>query len=448
MFAKLFSPARKSSLTTRRKNRLTRRSQFECLERRELMTASPFDISASQLAAVSVKASALTGPAVSITALSPTYPVTILKAPAAPSFKTTVYSASQINLSWSTVSGATSYLVDEMIKGVWQQIASIGSGGTSFSVTGLTAYTTYDFDVAAENKLGTTWANCQSVTTAVAMSHPTSATAYSVVNGTLFGPGGPSYLDVAQGAAGDCWLMASLAAVAARDPQDIQNMFAAAGSVTMNGVTDNVYTVRFFNNSGVAVYVTVDSALPSAGTYYDNVNNGVLWAALAEKAYAQANGMGLVTTSNSYGDSYAALNGGDAAWALRAITGKSASDYGINPTNAAAAWNAGEFVVLCTSTPVNAKIVGDHCYAMVNYTASSTMPFEVYNPWGISTSTEFGFYGLFNANAAFLSQNFTEQSIGTGAAAGMDGLSNGSQKVHTLNAIDQVMAAFDTWAFA
>ncbi len=263
-----------------------------------------------------------------------------------------------------------------------------------------------------------------------------------VVNGTLFGSTGPSYLDVAQGAAGDCWLMASLAEVAARDPQDIENMFTPAGSVTASGVTDNLYTVRFFNNAGVAVYVTVDSELPSGGTYYDNVNNGVLWAALAERAYAQANGMGLVTTSYSYRDSYAALNGGDAAWALRAITGKSASDYGINPTNAAA-WNAGELVVLCTSTPVSSQIVGDHCYAMVNYAASSITPFQVYNPWGISTSTEFGFYGLFSANASFLSQNFTEQSIGTGAAAGMDGLSNGSEKVHTLKAVDQIMAAYD-----
>jgi hypothetical protein len=34
------------------------------------------------------------------------------------------------------------------------------------------------------------------------------------------------------------------------------------------------------------------------------------------------------------------------------------------------------------------------------------------------------------------------------AAAGVDGLSNGSQKVHTLKAIDQLMAAVDTWAFS
>ncbi len=52
MFAKLFSPARKPSLTTRQDLRRTRCSRFECLERRELTTASPLEISRWQLAAV------------------------------------------------------------------------------------------------------------------------------------------------------------------------------------------------------------------------------------------------------------------------------------------------------------------------------------------------------------------------------------------------------------
>ena len=47
------------------------------------------------------------------------------------------------------MSGATGYLVDEWINGAWKQIATLGSGGTSFSVTGLSANTTYYFCVAA-----------------------------------------------------------------------------------------------------------------------------------------------------------------------------------------------------------------------------------------------------------------------------------------------------------
>ena len=99
-----------------------------------------------------------------------------------------------------------------------------------------------------------------------------------------------------QGDVGDCWLLASLAEVAARDPADIRNMFTAAGTTVENGATVSLYTVRFFNSAGVAGYVTVDTELPAGGGYYDHVANGVLWVALAEKAYAEANGAGFVTT--------------------------------------------------------------------------------------------------------------------------------------------------------
>ena len=193
-----------------------------------------------------------------------------------------------------------------------------------------------------------------------------------------------------QGAAADCWLEASLAEVAARDPQDIRNMFTYDGTIVDNGATVGLYTVRFFNTSGSAVYVQVDTELPSGGEYYDHVDNDLgtqaLWVALAEKAYAVANGLGYVTTNNEYQDSYNALNYGDPAWALQAITGNPASDYSINPTNIASAWNSGDLIVLCTSTPTSSHIVGDHCYAVVGYNASSSQPFEVFNPWGTNSS--------------------------------------------------------------
>ena len=174
------------------------------------------------------------------------------------------------------------------------------------------------------------------------MNEPAAQTLYSAVSGSLFGANGPSYLDVEQGDLGDCWLLASLAAVAARDPADIRSMFTADGTAVENGSAVSLYTVRFYNSNGVAQYVTVDTELPSGGDYYDNPANGVLWVALAEKAYAEANGAGIVTTMSRGSDAYAALNGGDPAWALQAITGKSANDFAINPANIAAAWKAGE----------------------------------------------------------------------------------------------------------
>jgi hypothetical protein len=49
----------------------------------------------------------------------------------------------------------------------------------------------------------------------------------------------------------------------------------------------------------------------------------------------------------------------------------------------------------------------------------------VFNPWGTKSNgyapgTNNTIYGLFPANAAFLSQNFAMQSLGTGVAPGED----------------------------
>ena len=347
----------------------------------------------------------------------------LLSLPAAPSFTAAPVSETQINLSWSTVSGASGYLVEEWINNAWSQIGSFGSGVTGDAVRGLSPGAAYTFRVGAYNAVGTSWASSQSVATVAAIDHPAAATAYTPVSGSLFASGGPSYSDVQQGDVGDCWLMASLAEVAARDPQDIVNMFTAAGTTVENGTTVSLYNVRFFNSAGVAEYVTVDTELPSGGAYYDQAVNGVLWAALAEKAYAEANGAGIVTTQNEGSDSYNALNSGDPSWALQAITGNPSNDFSIDVANA---WNAGQLICLCTTDPAaNSKIVGDHCYAVVNYTASSNNPFQVYNPWGIGSSegSSVAYYGhqvyggLFRANATFLQANFASQSIGSGAVA-------------------------------
>ncbi len=92
--------------------------------------------------------------------------------PAAPSFTAKAVSATQINLAWTGVAGATGYLVDEWISGVWKQIGSLGSSSTGGAVTGLSPNTTYSFDVAAYNAAGTTWGNPQSVTTPATTTGP------------------------------------------------------------------------------------------------------------------------------------------------------------------------------------------------------------------------------------------------------------------------------------
>jgi hypothetical protein len=257
---------------------------------------------------------------------------------------------------------------------------------------------------------------------------PAAGRLYSPANGTLFGPGGPSYLDVQQGAAADCWLLASLAEVAARAPSDITSMFTYAGTTWVDGYQVSLYNVRFYDSNYVAQTVTVDTLLPLGGDFYDHPVGGpgavngsptpVLWVALAEKAYAEANMYGYVTTHNSGFGSYGAMNYGDAVWGLQAITGNPASNISINPSNVASDWNAGKLVVLCTSSPADSRIVGNHDYALVNYNQSS---FEIFNPWGTDSSgwapgCSGTIFGLFWANAPFVSQNFSTESSGSGAA--------------------------------
>ena len=257
------------------------------------------------------------------------------------------------------------------------------------------------------------------------LANPVSVVSYSPApaSAQLFNNGEPSYLDVEQGSQNDCWLMAALAEVAARDPQEIKNMFTYDGTTVDNGATVGIYTVRFFSNNGSAVYVQVDTELPAGGEYYDSVDNDLgtqaLWVALAEKAYAVANGLGYVTTFEECQDSYAALNYGYVSWALQAITCNPGTSYGIDPTKIATAWGAGDLIALPTGTPASSYIVGGHAYAVVGYDGLSTKPFELFNPWGTDSSGwapgyDNEVYGLFWESAAFISQNFKGQTFGAG----------------------------------
>lgn len=102
----------------------------------------------------------------------------------------------------------------------------------------------------------------------------------------------PKGKDTAQGALGDCYFIASMAAVANASPNSIKD------AIKYNKAADT-YTVRFFEESygGAAkpVYITVDAFLPTvAGNRndpaYAGEPGGKLWPAIMEKAYAQWKG--------------------------------------------------------------------------------------------------------------------------------------------------------------
>jgi hypothetical protein len=211
---------------------------------------------------------------------------------------------------------------------------------------------------------------------------------------------------VAQGAVGDCWLLSSLAVTAYREPGVIESMF------TFNG--NNTDTVRFFEN-GSPVYVTVDNMLPTqnGNTYYDHVQNGVLWVALAEKAYAELNAYDPLITSQSGSNSYASLNNAgfpQLGETLATITGNTAFYSNPNSTTFLSQMLNGKLAVLGSdANPSSSYIVGGHVYAVLNY---SNGIYTVFNPWGIQAAASDHVYGLFQANASFLASNFSGAAWG------------------------------------
>ena len=213
------------------------------------------------------------------------------------------------------------------------------------------------------------------------LDHPTASGTYTQVGGTLFGTG-PAVTDVEQGNVSDCYFLAALQALAKDDPAAITSMF------TNNG--DGTYTVRFYD-AGVAKYVTVDSMLPTdssgkliyngAGASASSTSN-VLWAALAEKAYAQINQDGWLDRSAA--NSYSAIAVGYSDDALDEITGGNATWTQIVRATSAqlqAAVAAGQPVILNSLASPGNGVIGSHTYPVVAYNATTQL-FTLDNPQG------------------------------------------------------------------
>ncbi len=116
-----------------------------------------------------------------------------------------------------------------------------------------------------------------------------------MLHGQLFN-GAPRAADVRQGATGDCYFLATLAAIAEREPQAIQDM--------IRQVAPGAYRVRFYyltdaegpvKEEWVLVYDDLPIILRRHSPLYaqtpriENSKNKVLWVGLVEKAYALFN---------------------------------------------------------------------------------------------------------------------------------------------------------------
>lgn len=115
---------------------------------------------------------------------------------------------------------------------------------------------------------------------------------YSPFTGDGSPSAAPTGKETAQGALGDCYFIASMAAVANASPNIIKE------GVKFNK-DKNTYSVRFYEESGYGqrkpVWIEVDSYLPTSATdrkdpSYAGDSGGPRWSAIIEKAYAKWKG--------------------------------------------------------------------------------------------------------------------------------------------------------------
>jgi Calpain family cysteine protease len=218
---------------------------------------------------------------------------------------------------------------------------------------------------------------------------------YQRAAGVLF-DGAPKLSNLHQGDLGDCFFLAALGEVALRNPEQIQHMFGDNH--------DGTFNVRFYRD-GKPVFLTVDRYLPvdekgrfvyeNRGDSASNAKN-VLWLALAEKALAQLNESGWLTTKGAAGvNSFAEIGlGGKSTMTLPLLTGVAASRDGLNTIAALA---KGELELANSKSEVPDSLVPHHSYVIVGYDPASEQV-TLYNPWGLRGNKKNIKYGTFSVS--------------------------------------------------
>ncbi|HIK08079.1 MAG TPA: pre-peptidase C-terminal domain-containing protein [Trichormus sp. M33_DOE_039] len=228
---------------------------------------------------------------------------------------------------------------------------------------------------------------------------------YTVATGTLFGSAYEARIgDIDQGKLGDCAFLAALGATFSSQANDAGNASSSVinSMITDNG--DNTYTIRFYSRTafdvGEAQYVTVDRRI--ATSISSKQNNGVLWVALVEKAYAQWREW------REGQPGYNLIGNGDSlSRPLRFITGQKTTNHSVNTISFSTLQTAlanDQAVAAARVGSDSTYILGNHAYSVTKAYADSNGKQRVIvrNPWGVDGKT------LSGTNDGFIDLSFDE----------------------------------------
>ena len=189
--------------------------------------------------------------------------------------------------------------------------------------------------------------------------------------------------DIKQGTLGNCWFLGAVSALA-ESPQFIQRLFPDGDSLRDIGM----FRVHFFKN-GEEHTVVVDDFIPCGrgGPVFSKCNDGELWVAVLEKAYAKLHG------------SYANLLGGFPQDSFTDLSGCPTWSYQfdspelVGPLQSGAfwrdllAWHRANYCLATSSRPDESLevrgIVPGHAYTIIRVEAADeTNLVQLRNPWG------------------------------------------------------------------
>ncbi|RUM93974.1 MAG: hypothetical protein DSZ28_05615 [Thiothrix sp.] len=195
------------------------------------------------------------------------------------------------------------------------------------------------------------------------------------------------YQDVAQGSMGDCYFLASVAALAKSNPELIRNL------ITDNG--DGTYTVHF-TSGDVTVdgdFLASNGSITGAGIDPDGRHSPELWVAILEKAYAKLKGgYGPLGGEESDGQGGFVDKGGHSSDALYELTGEKfnyTSNSNLTPEVMQSFLDQGKPVTASSyrynedesNAADHPGIVGNHVYSVLSVDAENGL-ITLYNPWG------------------------------------------------------------------